>query len=189
MKKVRSRQSGFTMVELIIVVGIIGVLAGVAIFNLMAILPGFRANQAMNQVFSQLRAARELAISQRREVQIQFVGTNTMQFTELELVGANKVFPPISWEGGSTYTFIAATGDTPMAFGTCGAICFENISGGPPTMKFTPSGTLVDGGNTLLNGTVFLGVPGNVATARAVTVLGATGRVRQYHWDGTTWQE
>jgi hypothetical protein len=56
-------------------------------------------------------------------------------------------------------------------------------------MKFTPSGTFIDAGNTLVNGTIFLGTPGNPMTARAVTILGATGRIRQYHWNGTTWQE
>jgi hypothetical protein len=56
-------------------------------------------------------------------------------------------------------------------------------------MKFTTTGAFIDAGNTFVNGTVFLGVPGQPSTARAVTVLGATGRVRQYHWDGTRWQE
>jgi hypothetical protein len=79
--------------------------------------------------------------------------------------------------------------DTPMAFGNCAAVCLENLVGGPPTMKFTPSGTFIDAGNTLVNGTIFLGTPGNPMTARAVTILGATGRIRQYHWNGTTWQE
>jgi hypothetical protein len=40
-----------------------------------------------------------------------------------------------------------------------------------------------------VNGTVFVGVPGLPYTARAVTILGATGRIRSYHWNGTTWQE
>jgi hypothetical protein len=56
-------------------------------------------------------------------------------------------------------------------------------------MKFTTNGSLIDGGNTLVNGTVFLGIPGRASTARAITILGATGRVREYHWDGTQWQE
>jgi hypothetical protein len=56
-------------------------------------------------------------------------------------------------------------------------------------MLFTPSGTFIDGGNTLVDGTIFLGIAGSPMSARAVTVLGATGRVRQYHWNGTTWEE
>jgi len=56
-------------------------------------------------------------------------------------------------------------------------------------MKFTTTGAFVDAGNTFVNGTVFVGITGQPRTARAITILGATGRVRQYHWDGTQWQE
>lgn len=189
MMRSKQRETGFSLIEMVIVVAVIGIVVAFAVINIGAILPGYRADQAMNQVFSQLRGARELAISQRREVQVQFVGTNTIQITELELVGANVVFPPITWEGGVQFYVFPAMGDTPMAFGNCSAICFENIANGPPTMKFTPSGTFIDGGNTLVDGTIFLGTAGSPMTARAVTVLGATGRVRQYHWNGSTWQE
>ena len=188
----RHRQSGFSMVELVIAVAVIGIVMAVAVIGMSTILPTYRANQAMNQVFSQLRGARELAISQRRNVQVQFVGTNTIQITEIQTAGANVVFPPITWEGGAVFYRFAGTADTPMGFGTCGGtipVCFENLNGGPPTMMFTPSGTFIDGGNTLVDGTVFLGIAGSPMSARAVTVLGATGRVRQYHWLGATWEE
>jgi len=126
-------------------------------------------------------------------VQVQFIGTNSLQITEIESdvpgAGADIVFPPVTWEGGAVYFRFPAIPDTPMAFGTCAAVCFENINGGPPTMKFKPNGTFIDNGNTLVDGTVFLGIPGSPMSARAVTVLGATGRVRQYHWNGTTWEE
>jgi hypothetical protein len=56
-------------------------------------------------------------------------------------------------------------------------------------MKFSTTGAFIDGGNTLVNGTVFMGIPGRSSTARAISILGATGRVREYHWDGSQWQE
>ena len=74
MIRFKHRDSGFTVIELIIVIAVIGIVSAFALINIFAILPGYRADQAMNQVFSQLRAARELAISQRREVQVQFHG-------------------------------------------------------------------------------------------------------------------
>jgi len=42
-----------------------------------------------------------------------------------------------------------------------------------------------------LNGTIFLGMNGQVSTARAVTIMGGTGRVRQYTWNGASigWRE
>jgi hypothetical protein len=56
-------------------------------------------------------------------------------------------------------------------------------------MKFNSTGGFVDAGSNPINGTVFVGLTGRQDTARAVTVLGATGRVRQYHWTGSQWME
>jgi hypothetical protein len=39
----------------------------------------------------------------------------------------------------------------------------------------------------LTNGTVYLAMPSSLLSARAVTVLGSTGRVRGYKWDGRRW--
>jgi hypothetical protein len=43
--------------------------------------------------------------------------------------------------------------------------------------------------NNPVNASLFLGITGKTATARAVTIFGATGRVRSYYWTGTSWQE
>jgi hypothetical protein len=45
-------------------------LAGFALINMGAVMPGIRANQAMYQTVSQLRQGRQLAIAQRREIQL-----------------------------------------------------------------------------------------------------------------------
>ena len=47
---------------------------------------------------------------------------------------------------------------------------------------FTTDGTLIDSGGTPINGTVFLSIQNQPESARAVTVLGSTGRVRGYKW-------
>jgi len=39
-------------------------------------------------------------------------------------------------------------------------------------------------GSTVYNGTVFIGIPNQPATARAVTIMGSTGRVRPYTFIG-----
>jgi len=59
-------------------------------------------------------------------------------------------------------------------------------------MQFTSTGQFTDAtGVAPLNGTVFIGVPSQVRTARAVTVMGSTGRVRPYTYVGgtTIWTE
>jgi hypothetical protein len=90
--------------------------------------------------------------------------------------------------------------DTPMAFGNTQAINLAQPSGGGAWgVMFTTSGALVGtsslaamnliGNSNPVNASIFIGIPPKTSTARAVTVLGATGRVRSYSWDGTQWIE
>jgi hypothetical protein len=164
---------------------------GFAVINFMTILPNAKANSAMDQVVYQLRSARGRAIAHRRNVQVTFVGTNQITIAELATVGAPPPPTTVTFEGGAVYTLFNTVPDIPAPynFGNAAPIYFEGTSGGPPIMQFTTNGAFVDGGNTIVNGTVFLGIPGNSHTARAISVLGATGRVREYHWDGAQWVE
>jgi len=51
-------------------------------------------------------------------------------------------------------------------------------------LVFMSTGGLVDANGNPISGTVFLGIPGKPATARAVTVLGSTGRIREKNLGG-----
>jgi len=178
--------------EILVAVAVISIILGMTMLNYSTVLPNYKANSAMDQLLYQLRSARERAISHRREVQVQFVGTNQLTVTEIWLLGTAPLPTTISFEGGAQYmVFGSPVTDIPAPynFGNTAPIYFGGLSGGPPIMKFSTTGAFIDGGNTLVNGTVFLGIPGKPSTARAISVLGATGRVREYHWDGTQWQE
>jgi prepilin-type N-terminal cleavage/methylation domain-containing protein len=184
-------QRGFTLLEILTALAVISVILGMAILNYGNILPNYKANSAMDQLLYQLRSARERAISHRREVQVQFVGTNQLTITEIWLVGVAPPPTTVSFEGGAQYVVLGGIPDIPAPynFGNTAPIYFGGLSGGPPIMKFSTTGAFIDGGNTLVNGTVFMGIPGKPSTARAISILGATGRVREYHWDGSQWQE
>jgi len=87
--------------------------------------------------------------------------------------------------------FVTETGvpDTPMQFGTCSGsspVCIGGVAGGPPTMYFSSTGQFSadEFGVLAYNGTIFVGVPNQSATARAVTIMGSTGRVRPYYFIG-----
>ena len=184
-------QRGFSLLEILTAVAVISVVLGMAMLNYGSILPNFKANSAMDQLLYQLRSARERAIAHRREVQVQFIGTNQLQITEIWPVGTAPVDKPVSFEGGAQFIVFPSVPDipAPFNFGNIAPVYFGGLSGGPPIMKFSTTGAFIDGGNTLVNGTVFMGIPGRSSTARAISILGATGRVREYHWDGTQWQE
>ncbi len=183
-------QRGFSLLEALTAIALIMIVSGMAVINFSSVIPRAKANSAMDQVLSQLRSARARAIAHRRNVQVQFIGTNQLLITEIVTIGPPLPAPlPVSFEGGAKYMVFNGIQDIPDNFGNTQPIYFNGLSGGPPIMQFTTNGSFIDGTNNLVNGTVFLGIAGNPLTARAISVLGATGRVREYHWDGTQWQE
>jgi Tfp pilus assembly protein FimT len=193
----RPQELGFSLVEAMVVVGIMMTLAAFAMLQSFGSMENYRANAAMDIAISQLRVARQLAISQRRTVTISFNIAAQPQTMTYQLVpnAGDTVIPkavtvPIPPQ--VSFAQVANEPDTPMGFGTCGGstasgsgICIGGVAGGPPVMEFTSVGQFTDvSGVTTENGTVFLAIPGQVPTARAVTILGSTGRVRSYTWIG-----
>jgi prepilin-type N-terminal cleavage/methylation domain-containing protein len=185
----RGEQAGFSLLEVSVVIALSFTLMAMATLQLRSLVPAMRANAAMNQVVSQLRIARELAIAQRRNVQILFPGANQIQLQRFERPVGVTLLPPVFFEGGAQFTVFPGLPDTPSGFGNAGALVFGGIVGGPTTMQFLSDGTFADGNGQPINGTIFVGVPNQPATARAVTVLGATGRFRPYSWKGSKWVE
>jgi Tfp pilus assembly protein FimT len=182
--KSQNKQSGFSLIEAIIMVLTISLVSGFALMNVSAILPGMNANTAANQVLAQLRSGRELAIAQRRNVELRFVGTNQIQLLRYEIPnGTTTVLSTVTLDGKNEFRLFAGVSDTPDSFGNGSAVSF----GGASPWMFLSTGILIDASANPVNGTVFLGQANSPKTARAVTILGATGRVRDYKWNGTSW--
>lgn len=177
------RSDGFSFVEANIVLLMVFVVAGFALLNLGGIMPGIRANTAMKQVMAQLRTGRELALAQRRNVEVRFLGDNQIELVRFDVPTGRTSLGTVTLEGDVEFRVFDDVPDTPDAFGKTSAVDF----GGAATLIFLSDGTLVDDAGDPINGTVFLGLADRPETARAVTVLGATGRVRGYRWTGTAW--
>ena len=74
---VRKRNSGFTLIEMITVVIIIGVIAAITSPNLLGLLYQNRINQAMRQIEGAVREAQKQATRQSKTCKIRFTTTGT----------------------------------------------------------------------------------------------------------------
>ena len=77
-----NKQSGFTLIEMMIIIAIMGIFAGIAIPNYLSYMPKHRLNGAARQVMGDLMAARMKAVSQNNEFKIFFL--NNHEYTILD---------------------------------------------------------------------------------------------------------
>jgi len=192
-------ERGFSMIELCTVILIILIISAMAIFALQPALQDAKFDSAMRQVLDQLRQAREYSIANRRYVQITFptVGAQyQIVITERNAppygpagAGADVVLSTVPIQAPAQFLVNTAAVDTPDGFGNGSAIEFEGQNPGPVGgMLFQSDGELIDGLTFQpINGTVFLGVANKPLAARAITVLGSTGRVRAWKFNGGGW--
>jgi len=188
---------GFSVIEILVVVAISMVIAGIAIVQAQPALQQIRANAAKDLVQGTLRRGREMAISDRRSVKVEFLVNppanpkgSYVRLTRLGGgVGPDTVIVLIPIPGSVIYTTFPGEPDTPDGFGNGGPIYFGGVNNGPAAgMIYQSDGTFAAATGIPINGTVFMGIPGQPTTARAVSILGTTGRVRSYHISGTqTW--
>lgn len=197
-------EHGFSMVELAVVVGLIFTILVMVSLQLPAALQSSRADTALRQVMDQMRQAREYAIANRRYIQVSFpvVGSQAeiqiTQRNDLTPGGGttNPVLSTVPIQPSMGYLVFGSLPDTPDSYGKSAAIYFAGQSGGPAGgMLFQSDGELVNGGTvaagaaTPINGSIFLGVTGKTATARAVTIMGTTGRMHGWSTNGTSWTQ
>jgi type II secretory pathway pseudopilin PulG len=182
-------EAGYSLAELLLVLGMMGILAGMAVFQIGASRPGAVGDGAMRALLAQINSARELAITQRRNMRLTFTTGNLVQIIREEVPGPTlTTISTTLFEGGVQFLMVSGLPDTPDAFGNASAVTFATATGTPLEIKFSTDGTFVNQDGLMLNGTVFVALPNQALSARAVTVLGSTGRVRGYRWDGRIWK-
>jgi prepilin-type N-terminal cleavage/methylation domain-containing protein len=178
------RSSGFTLIELMVVIGVIGVAAAMAIMVMPGAVNAAKADGQLNTIVGVLRAAREQAISQRRNIRVTFTTPNEIAVLRESPTGSTTTLLNTVYLGDNVrFLVFSANGDTPDAFGNASAISFGTAT----TWKFTSEGTFVDQDGDAINGSVFIGRYNEPLSARAVTVFGPTALIRQWRWDGRQW--
>jgi type IV fimbrial biogenesis protein FimT len=89
MRKQLRKKSGFTLIELIIAIGMISILTAIAIPNVMSWLPNYRLKAAARDLYSNMQKAKMEAVKSNKDVLIGFVvGT----YDPAGVIGSYQVF-------------------------------------------------------------------------------------------------
>jgi prepilin-type N-terminal cleavage/methylation domain-containing protein len=195
------KQRGFSMLELLTVVSISLILAAVTDVVLTPALRAQRVNNAYNTTLMALRRAHDQAAADMRVYQVTFSnpvpGINGGTVTVTQDIPGSPVLFTATLPADVTFhiepgipTSPSVAPTTPDGFGS-GANAFDfdwPSVGGSNVIYFYPDGSAQDAGpngGNVNNGVVYLGVPGQLATCRAVSLWGYTGRLRGWQLNNT----
>jgi len=184
------KSPGFTLVELMIVIGVMGVLASITIPGFYAYLPKYRASGAARQLFTDLQWAKMKAVAENNDYVVTF-DTTASGYTIYD--DDDNDFSTAGAETGELVRTASVGGQFPgIGFGWVSATNWNgdpitgsvSFTGTPPRVTFRPTGLANK------NGSVYLKPSGDTSRPdrqRAVTVL-MTGRIRLYKNNGSGWE-
>jgi len=206
---------GFTLFEVMVALAVLSIISAVASITLIPTLRNTHVNNAYDTVLMALRQARELAVAQNtiylvtlnaypsgsppanmpwcpvaRTVTVTQILNNNGTYSNGPVLLTTCLPTDVAFDAESGIPSTAAT--TPDGLGTgasSGAIDFDVgvASPGTNTVYFWPDGSSRDANGVFNSGVVYLALPGNLNSSRAITVLGATGRIRGWQLVNGAW--
>ena len=194
---------GFSLLEMMIVCVLILIVSGISFMAVQPALKDARANQAYQDLLMPLRVARQRAIAERKQYIVCFgVAAPAGALTPLGAPTAQSV-QVFRWDAGTALSSAAQISNislptdmqmqvmaglpntaatVPDGFGNgVLAIDFDQgVAGGgiKNQVMFMPDGSAHDVNGSLNSGILYVARNGDIYSSRAVTLYGATGRIR-----------
>jgi prepilin-type N-terminal cleavage/methylation domain-containing protein len=190
MQTVRTlRRRGFTLVEMLIVITMIGIMTGIALWRVD--IARYQVNGDIQSIGTTLIASQREAIAKQHNVIVVFD------------TAGNRV--RVIWDANNNgqyddgeHTRMVFLGDrVRFGLGTAPqmpigpeAVNFTDTetSSGLPCVTFYRNGSASEAGGAYITSLRSIGDPKYVSDNRAMRVERATGRAEWWHYDGTTWQ-
>jgi type II secretory pathway pseudopilin PulG len=177
-------QSGFSLVELVVTLGVLMLAASVAVMNIASAVRSSHIETGYQTTLDQLRFARQTAIDKRTVCRVDFTAPRTISVTQAFADGTPVQAETLVLPQDVAYTVVAGMPSLPdpppdnIGNGKI-AIDFDQIAGGNgTTIYFQPDGSALDAAGRANDGVIYVARPGELTGARAITVLGTTGRIR-----------
>jgi len=177
--------SGFTLMELMIVIAIIGIMSGIAIPNFIGWLPDYRLRNAARGLLTDVQQTRLLAVKNNQDCAIVFDTANKRYLICLDkgsdnswsATNDNTVYKTVNYtnyKAGVDFGHGSATTSATVS----GSFPGDNVSYGYNIASFNARGTCTAGW-------VYLDNNKNDLTYAVGTQ--STGGVKFRHWNGNSW--
>ncbi len=192
---------GYSLVETLIVVALIGVLSAIALPQLIAERRLSRSVGVTREILSQLRHARQLAMSQRQAFTFQY-NDITKQISIIDhnnniglFLFADPAYPNTAGSSVISATPLATGGlvQSEITYGIpaglpggalADGISMTGLTNNQLNITFQPDGSVIDAAGNPVGRAMFLyNSNAAQATASAISVIGASGRVKIWRYD------